>query len=324
LAVAIAGAMGRGVPGVFGSPPGAVEAVPAAHPGADGDHFDAQFQEALGIKDTGADVLTPLAVIWSKPDKNAQPTQAEIDDVVAALLKGPHPTALLEKLLPMIQVGATFDYSTGTKWKWGNMDQWDALGRELGKQARALADSDPKRASELYRAAMMLVLVCDYYIGWYNLASIDNEPEVVKKLLNLPEGQFEKLQNLMEARASSKSHGDLMKAMMAIDTVTAAQAVNQADVQGALKALDLTLRDMPRVGDQYRVVHYTWSLLNLVKSRHNLEGQAAVEKQLLSWKAEFPDPDVQRWIEQALSREGPPPHQLVLHLSRGQVQPAGK
>ena len=324
VAMAVAGAMGLGVWGVGDSPTVAVEAAPAAHPGADGDHFDVQFQEALGIKDTRADVLTPLAVIWSKPDKNAKPTQTEIDDVVAALLKGPHPTALLEKLLPLIQVGAGFDFSTGTKWKWGNTLNWDNLQRDLWKQALALAESDPKRAAELGRAEMMLSVLCDFYNCYLGIAPIQNEPAETKKLLDLPEGQFEKLQKLVEGRANAKSEMDLIKALMAIDTVTAAQAVNPTDVQGALKAMDLTLRESPRVGDQYWAVYYTSELLNLVKFRHSLEGQAAVEKQLLVWKADYAGPDMQRWIEEALSREGPPPHQFVARFGGGQVQPAGK
>jgi hypothetical protein len=309
---------------VMGAEPGALgaETVAPANPGADADRLDAQIQEALGIKDTGADVLTPLGNILGKADKRVQPTDAEVDAVVAVLLKGPHATALQEKLLPLIQVGATFDFSNGTKWKWGSVSQWSDLQGDLWKRAENVADTDVRRASELAKAAIMLAAVCDFDRGYMGgLAPLVNEPGKCEKILNLPAGQFEKLGKLVAARFQMPGVMPIA-AYSAIDKVTGSDSVALADVQKALDQLDEWMRKSPRCGDQYEALDATWQLRNLMRFRHSAEGRGAVEQKMLGWKREYGDPDVQRWIEEALTREGPPPHIFVMRASGHIAAPA--
>jgi hypothetical protein len=64
-----------------------------------------------------------------------------------------------------------------------------------------------------------------------------------------------------------------------------------------------------------------WSLKNLLKVRRDPAGQALVKNQLESWQHDFPDPNIGRWITEALTVDGPPPGRLVVDFV---MSPDGK
>jgi hypothetical protein len=99
-------------------------------------------------------------------------------------------------------------------------------------------------------------------------------------------------------------------ALLTIDSITNSKQgpVPIDRVNTVLTRMDKTLHiSVPNIGNRYTIIELTWEFLNLVKSRHSDAAIAAVRKQFETWKHDFPDPDTVRWIDQALTRDGPFP-----------------
>jgi hypothetical protein len=65
-----------------------------------------------------------------------------------------------------------------------------------------------------------------------------------------------------------------------------------------------------QLGYRLTLIRTSWKFLNLLKTKPDAELQNIVRKQLQEWKRDFQDPNIDRWVKQALTREGPVPGKL--------------
>jgi hypothetical protein len=291
-----------------------------ALPGAVGDGFGGKVEELLGIKETGSAVLPALAEasrlsVARVPGvpKTADERQV-IETLVDALLAGPRPTELVEAVIPRMEIGMKEDADEAADWKWGKFMAWEWINESLWKMAEETKDAE--LAQRYARAAVMLAAMNDVSIRWWNVAQLVNEPEKSAALLGLSKETFEKLRTLVDERAIKEGRAmqQTMEVGKLMDAITQERGKPVPD--GAwtemLSGLDKAFREgVPQLGDRYEVILKAWSVLNLMRSRGSAAGMAAVHGQLAKWMADFPDPDIGRWIGQALTREGPAPGQQV-------------
>ncbi len=177
------------------------EASPATTPSPSRlalDNYAPKIQAALGIKNTSVNIL-PLIAEAIKEAKGGEPkARAEaLNKLVDALLQGPDPAALLNESVPLLEISDDASPSP----KYGTSLQLESLVQSIWTLGAAAQKTDPKRASEIARAATMLSAMQDFKDHWLNCATdIHTSPDDAKKLLNLTDGQFQQLSDVIDAR----------------------------------------------------------------------------------------------------------------------------
>ena len=290
--------------------------------------FSSSVQRCLLIPDTGAEVLPQIANVLKVLD-NAPSVQAPVlNKLVDALLAGPHPTVLIAEIHRVLNVNYTSGAQVGIPdWKYGSAVQKIELINILWNLAETAQEKSPERSRQIARAALMLAALNDFEGGWIALRKVcSNESDTAKTLLNLPDDDFEKLQEVVKARMIQLKLGTAEDeaAMREIDLISASKdsTVSLEKVKVVLAHEDNAWREGPaQLGNRHWIIGNAWDFLNLLRFKQSQEGQSLVRKQLEIWKQEFPDPDTSRWIDEALTRVGPPPGKM---LNEYVMDPDGK
>jgi hypothetical protein len=302
------------------------ETRPSAELLARNSPLPAQVQQVLQIPDRGSDVLPLIAEALKHMNDEDVPKARALNNLVDGLLAGPHPYVLIEQILPHMDVTEDSNSQQNIPgWQYGTLLDKIRLTSSLLKLAEAAQARSPKRASEIARAALMLAALDDYAAGSNTLLLVVQNPEKAKKLLALPEEQFALLRGISEKRntqlndAANEAHA-AYRAMDAI-SATKEKPVTKAETEAILDHLDKAFRKLPRqYGYQQSMIADAWTYLNLMRALHNQEGQELTRKQLEQWAHDFPDPYLNRWIAEALTREEPPPGRMFVEYI---MQPDG-
>ncbi|MCL2639289.1 MAG: sigma-70 family RNA polymerase sigma factor [Phycisphaerales bacterium] len=276
--------------------------------------FSAKVQDALQIKRTNADMLTALADAVQNVDMaNTREVQPLIQNLVDALLAGPDPDALVNKILPTVEI----ESSTGAQykvpqWKWGAYWERSELCDHLWTLANTVDATDAEAARKIARAAVLLVAMNDFQAGSLKLSPMIEE-DAFRTLTGMDDERFEKLKSLVAERSKQLKVWSTytFAAAFGYNRIRAGQISKEA-VQKILRRSDAAFREgPPQLGYRWRVLSATWELLNALRLHENEEGQELVRQQFASWRRDFPDKHIDRWIGQALEREGEPPEKLV-------------
>ena len=202
------------------------------------------------------------------------------------------------------------------------------LNSDLWGRADMLQSTDPAKAAKFARAAMMLGVLSSYDLyGGFLINHVTGAPAKTKRLLDLPDGKFEELGKLIAARFALQGGSSSMIAGIITDMISGQKTrpVDVALVNRVVQEYDQTFRKgVPELGTRFRTIGYVWEFLNLLKERNSADGQAAVRQLLETWKKDFPDPDLTRWIDQALTRKGPLPGTMVGFMVNGKMVTAAE
>ncbi len=272
----------------------------------------------LGIPASDSDVLPLLADAVSKRKGDAATYGEAINKLVDGILAGPSPSELVNKALPLVEIGSgkTASPYDDPAWKWGTPTARRAVEETIWSLAQAARDRNPGRSSDLARASLMLSAMSDIEDSWSGLSWVVDDPDTARKLLNIPEDRFKSLSAAIKTRIDQDhiNFTEGLAAAKATDAINSenAGAVTLGEVNGVLAHMDTEFRKgVPQLFDQCGTIYSAWLLLNTVRYKGSPETTAAVEAQLRKWQEDYPDPNLKRWISEALSRQGLPPGKLV-------------
>jgi hypothetical protein len=288
------------------------------------DDFPGRVGELLQVPDTGADVLPAIENALKRVNGAPAESAGAINALTDAILKGPHPSVLLNVILPRVEIGeSTTRPMSQPAWKWGTAANWRRMILTMGKLAVSLQKSDEKRASEIARAALYLSALRDYRDEWDGLKQITSQTVDMKKLLQLPGNNFEDLKALVNKRLELQSC-TLKEGLAAAKIFDAfvdgpKDQITQDKIDAVMGHYDKAFRSgSSQLGWKADVITRTWSFLNLMRVKGSSNGQKAVRELFEKWKEDSSDPHVRRWISQALSREGPAAGRQFMQLELGE------
>jgi hypothetical protein len=279
--------------------------------------FSIQVERALSIEVSGADVLPAFrGAIRSINESDATKKAQAINSLVATILKGPDATVLTNKIAINLDIDTkTFPPLSEKEWGLGKMSEWRVLGDNLWNLSVAAQKRDAKKASELAKASIMVSAMDDFFTDWLPVANRMASPET-EGVLGIPHEEFIRLKKLVEKRMDEHNlwAREAVAGLKLIDAITEAKAAKVAPetVREIMAHIDKAFREGPdQLGYRLKLIRYTWTFLNLLKTKSDAELPNFVRRQFEEWKRDFRDPNIERWITQALTREGPVPVKLV-------------
>jgi hypothetical protein len=295
-----------------------------------GGSFSAQVQDILEVRDTGTDVLSALESAIKNTGGDAVARGTSIRKLVDAVLAGASPSTLTSQVLASVDLLDPFQERV-PEWKWGTYNQRIGLIKSMWSLAESAAERDPRRAAEIARAALVFSALNDYQAGWAPvLTKVTRvaDAESTKKLLGINDRQFERLKAVVKRRQDESriESEESLVAERVIDRINESKGdIDAATVNEVLVHLDEAFRKGPaQEGYRWECIHDAWDLVNLARIRKSKETEDAVRKQLETWKKDYENPTLRRWISQALEKEGPAPGKKVadfVMLPSGKIVP---
>jgi hypothetical protein len=298
------------------SPAGTTRAsVPSAATRGHKASLGLEIAELLSIKKSDRKLLPALAEAIKNQDGDAANRSKALTGLVETILAGADPDALVDQVGLNLSIDSkVFPPTTAKDWSIGSFGDWAKLANHLWDLAIASQEIDAAKSSELAKASIMMSAMSDFYTSSAGLVEHMKSSDA-EKLLGIPKDRFEKLKEVIKDR-NDENTAWLMESIEAykrIDTISESNDVNikQETVAQILEHLDKGLKGGPQqLGYRWVQLRITWQFLNLVKSRQSKESQEAVKSQLNLWKLDYGDPNTQRWISEALTRDGPVPGKL--------------
>jgi hypothetical protein len=289
-------------------------------------NFAEEVLGILNIKDKGSDVLSLLADALAKQDGDAAAFGKSVNRLVDGLLAGPNPNVLVDKILATVHVEYASGFQDGLKdWKYGTRTSRAALSEKLWGLAVAAQSKDAKRAKDIATAACVFAALNYYHLNWRSLERIigsDGADLKTKELLGLSEEQFKRFQEVVrtEGERMVTWSQELMPALEAVDEICGAPDKPLDSVRitkDVLSRFDKAYREGPsQAGCRWLIINNAWDVLNLARTRYDEAIQQLVRRQLEKWKREYPDPNTNRWIDEAFVRQATPKVKRVEHSVR--------
>jgi hypothetical protein len=287
------------------------------------DGYVGEVWAVIGATAGKADVVTPLAeAVRLYQGQDTAATAAAMNRLVAALLAGPDPSAVLDEIVPEYEIQAPGAGEKGVVpgARFGNIMRLALFPREMWELAKQEAAQDAGRASQIARAAVVLSTLNDFDRLWEEVVSnVINEPEATAKLLRVSDADFQRLTRAVKDRVTREpaTQSDF-NSLRLVDRMTAEGGQPaMADIQKVLTFYDTQVRKRtPQLGYRYSAIAACWHFLQLMKVKGQAEGEAATRAVLSAWKKDFPAEDVVRWVDQALTREGPVPEKQLMEMER--------
>jgi hypothetical protein len=299
----------------------ATGAIPA--PGEQVQDFVGRVGDLLGIKDSNADILPAVEKALNKLDGAPQDSAKAIGDLTDAVLKGPSRSVFLDKMLPAINVGDPISkpYSQ-PNWKWGSRDRWNTLMKTMGNLAKAMQETDAKRAGEIAKATIYLGVLRDYRDEWVFGSRQFGAKVDMKSLLGFNENDYQAIKKLMADRAALEKYmsNEEFQTVLITDTFVdlPENQISQENIESAAAHLDKAFRTgVPQLAWREDVITQTWTFLGLMKAKGSTKGERTVRTMLEKWKQDYPDKNIERWITQALTKEAPAPKRQIAQFEMG-------
>ncbi len=132
--------------------------VAGTRPGVITNNFPARVEQSLQIEDSGADVMPALAKAIEQQKGNPADAARAIGTLVDSLLAGPHPTALLEKILPTVELGKEGAQQNLPKWSYGSYSARVDLINSIWGLAQAMVKACRTRKEHLRRRVPLCYL----------------------------------------------------------------------------------------------------------------------------------------------------------------------
>ena len=285
--------------------------------------FGSQIASVLEIRNTKADVLSPLADAMTAFKKDPNSSGAAIGALVNAILAGPEPESLVNQILPTVQI----EFRSGAQqlpgWKYGDYKQRLDLNHFIWKLAKDVRTTDTQKSQKLGRAAVMFAALNDYQHGWLSIKRFRQDKEF-NLIVSLTDQQATRLATVMEERLKQQSvwMDKYELALRGIDSINSTNIGSIDSVKDVLEHLDEGIRKGPsQDGDRWVMITTAWTLLNSPKVRENSKLEAMVRDQLSTWERDFKNSNVSRWVGQAFERKTNPPEKLIRDYELG---PDGK
>jgi hypothetical protein len=283
------------------------------------DSFGAEIERILSIKASKADLMPAIREAVKSQNDPAKKADS-LAKLVNTILDGPDPASLVKKISSALDVDSkAFPPPDVKDWGVGGPADWMALSNELWKMAAAVKDKDAKRASDLAKASLMISVQGDFFTSWRGLSAHIMDPEA-EKILGLTQPQFSELKKALQERVDQDSLWleEMVESYKLIDAIS--EGGNDVDVEKAktiMEHFDKSFRKgPPQIGYRWVILRQSWQFLNLAKKRQANAAQAVIKAQLEKWKHDFSDQDIQRWVAQSLTRDGPPPGKLHVEIKK--------
>jgi hypothetical protein len=266
-----------------------------------------RFQAVFRIQPQHDGVQKYIENVLSGPPESYD---AALTSLVTALNSGVQASEFRDHVLQQITPDTVF--INDKNWKYGQWGERSALAGFLYSEAKKVAKSDPPRAAEMAKAAVLLA-ACDDFVGTPTAFRIVGMKDF-KRLANLDEESSVQLDALVESEQSAddrfRAGGADLKVFQSIDVLINSfpEKIKQADADAALatiKGLFGQLDDHPE--HQHLFCSALCDLSSLFRERGTADQQRSLVSFIKTLRSGTDSVVFQRWLDFAINFQGPQP-----------------
>lgn len=269
--------------------------------------FGTAVHDALNLAGNSTAFLPALEAVLASPDDDAA-----LDQLATLLSLVPQPEALAHRIYRVSPVLAFYRHQREDPgWKLGTYKTRRELVDRLWNRAVARQASDPTRARDDARAALLLAAQDAFQYAPATVAFLVDQPQF-DQLTQWTPAQLAALRELIgrEQAISSTTIAHLNSAADTLESLIA-DAGSTMDPQkmetllGILDQLVALGADRPHIA--WRVANFTWRVASLARARSDNDAMEQLKSRVAQWCTDISFPHFQGWLSEAINAQSPPP-----------------
>lgn len=269
--------------------------------------FGAAVYDALNISGNSTSFLSALEGALAAPADDAT-----LDQLSAAVAKGPQAEAIANRIYPVSPVLAFYRHQREDPgWKLGTYKTRREIIDRLWNRAQAQRSNDLAKAGDDARAAVLLAAQEAFQYAPATVAFLVDQPDF-DELTQWPATQLRKLRDLLanEQAVAATFVAHLNAAADATEAlITLPSSTLDPTTLGTLLS---TMDQMVSLGGNrpdvlWRVANFAWRIAGLARSRSDAEATNELKSRIERWSNATAFPHFRAWLNEAITAQSPPP-----------------